>query len=210
MYIFDVDRDGNVVNKYPEIEEIKAFKYLIKDPNGGPKAMKALIFIYDYESPYRRYINDEDRILKVCREIYDLKKRHRIMSTDNWKHAVEAYMHLQQDDSRQLLRILEKKLNQLVVWIEKVDMKFNEDEFNFNVYEMDESAIEKFQRIKMSNIKTLTGYTKEAQNLRKQIKELNDEIASQTQLERTMKIKNKTLSWLEQQYLIRYEVKDGS
>jgi hypothetical protein len=94
--LFDIDQDGNVFSQDPRITSVPEFKDLYKAKGFGAPFIKWLVMVYDYESPYRRKLDLDERITSVNKDVFGQKKVEKL--TDPLvSAAVDKYLELQYD-----------------------------------------------------------------------------------------------------------------
>ena len=110
MYLLQINKKGDIYKDDSGIVLIPEFKKVLDTEKLGQTAMKWIALVFDYESPYRHYIENE-RIKVVSKDLYD---------TDSWsgvnkpemKTAVNKYKELQFDPLDEQLLAFNKKINE--------------------------------------------------------------------------------------------------
>jgi len=93
--LFDIDKEGNVMDQDNTIALVPELLAVYKEKNYGSDAIRWIIMMYDYKSPYRQ-LPYEDRIKTVTQNIYG-KLKHYIIDKPLMKDAIDAYKKLQYD-----------------------------------------------------------------------------------------------------------------
>ena len=70
MYLLNLNRKGDIYKDDDGVTGVPEFLTLIKKEKFGPSALKWVALVYDYESPYRHY-NEQERKKIVSKDIYD-------------------------------------------------------------------------------------------------------------------------------------------
>jgi len=123
MYLLNLNRKGDIFKDDDGITGVPEFLTLIKKEKFGPTALKWVALVYDYESPYRHY-SENERVKAVSKDLYD---------TYNWKGVKDAtlkaacdkYSELQFDPLDEQLIAFNKKINQFTSLIDS--MHLNEE-----------------------------------------------------------------------------------
>ncbi len=89
---------------------------LYKHKDYGSKAIKWIVSMYDYKSPYRN-LPEKDRMESVTKDVFG-KKSHYILKKPIVLEAVEKYKKLQYDPLIEQFRVFDKKLVQFNEYIE--------------------------------------------------------------------------------------------
>jgi len=120
MYLLNLNRKGDVFKDDDGITGVPEFLTLIKKEKFGPTALKWVALVYDYESPYRHY-SENERVKAVSKDLYD---------TYNWKGTKDAtlkaacdkYSELQFDPLDEQLIAFNKKINQFTSLIDSMHL----------------------------------------------------------------------------------------
>ena len=80
MYLLNLNRKGDIFKDDDGVTSVHEFLALIKKEKFGPTALKWVALVYDYESPYRHY-SENERVKAVSKDLYD---------TYNWKGVKDA------------------------------------------------------------------------------------------------------------------------
>ena len=123
MYLLKLNKKGDIFRDDDGVTGIPEFLTLIKKEKFGPTALKWVALVYDYESPYKHY-NEEERKKAVSKDLYD---------TFKWKGekdpslliACDRYRELQFDPLDEQLKAFNIKIDQFTEFMN--DMKVNED-----------------------------------------------------------------------------------
>jgi hypothetical protein len=118
MYLLQINKKGDIHKDDNGVVLVPEFKAVLDSEGLGQTAMKWISLIYDYESPYRHYI-EKERVKVVSKDLYD---------TYHWKGAsrkeiVEAsnkYKELQFDPLDEQLFAFNKKINEFTNLIDKM------------------------------------------------------------------------------------------
>ena len=110
MYLLQINKKGDIYKDDSGIVLIPEFKKVLDTEKLGQTAMKWIALVFDYESPYRHYIENE-RIKVVSKDLYD---------TYSWsgankpemKSAINKYKELQFDPLDEQLIAFNKKINE--------------------------------------------------------------------------------------------------
>ena len=116
MYLLNLSKKGDIFKDDDGVTGVPEFLTLIKKEKFGPTALKWVALVYDYESPYRHY-SENERVKAVSKDLYD---------TYNWKGAKDAtlkaacdkYNELQFDPLDEQLIAFNKKINQFTSLID--------------------------------------------------------------------------------------------
>jgi hypothetical protein len=73
MYLLNLNRKGDVYKDDDGITGVPEFLAVLKTEKLGPVALKWVALVFDYESPYRYYIESE-RKKAVSKDLYDTYK----------------------------------------------------------------------------------------------------------------------------------------
>jgi hypothetical protein len=120
MYLLNLNRKGDIYKDDDGVTGVPEFLTLIKKEKFGPAALKWVALVYDYESPYRHY-NEQERKKIVSKDIYD---------TYTWSGMNDAcllaacnkYNELQFDPLDEQLIAFNKKINQFTDLIDKMHL----------------------------------------------------------------------------------------
>jgi hypothetical protein len=120
MYLLNLNRKGDIFKDDDGITGVPEFLTLIKKEKFGPTALKWVALVYDYESPYRHY-SENERVKAVSKDLYD---------TYNWKGVKDAtlkaacdkYSELQFDPLDEQLIAFNKKINQFTSLIDSMHL----------------------------------------------------------------------------------------
>ena len=123
MYLLRLNRKGDVYKDDDGVTGVVEFQLVLAAKNLGPSALKWIALIYDYDSPYRHFIESE-RVKAVSLDLYGNVK---------WKEegrkeiqdAVKKYRELQFDPLDEQLLAFNKKIDQFTLYMN--DMKITED-----------------------------------------------------------------------------------
>ena len=123
MYLLKLNRKGDIFKDDDGVTGVPEFLGIIKKEKFGPTALKWMALVYDYESPYRHY-SEQERKKAVSKDLYD---------TYNWKGqndptllaACDKYVKLQFDPLDEQLIAFNKKINQFTELIDV--MQLNEE-----------------------------------------------------------------------------------
>ena len=70
MYLLKLNKKGGIFKDDDGVTAVPEFYTLIRKEKFGPTALKWVALVYDYESPYRHYSQNE-RIKAVSKDLYD-------------------------------------------------------------------------------------------------------------------------------------------
>jgi len=120
MYLLNLNRKGDIFKDDDGVTGVPEFLTLIKKEKFGPTALKWVALVYDYESPYRHY-SENERVKAVSKDLYD---------TYNWKGTKDAtlkaacdkYSELQFDPLDEQLIAFNKKINQFTSLIDSMHL----------------------------------------------------------------------------------------
>ena len=120
MYLLKLNRKGDIFKDDDGVVVVPEFLTLIKKEKFGPTALKWVALVYDYESPYRHY-SENERVKAVSKDLYD---------TYNWKGTKDAtlkaacdkYSELQFDPLDEQLIAFNKKINQFTSLIDSMHL----------------------------------------------------------------------------------------
>ena len=118
MYLLKLNKKGDIFRDDDGVTGIPEFLTLIKKEKFGPTALKWVALVYDYESPYRHY-NEEERKKAVSKDLYD---------TFKWKGskdpslliACDRYRELQFDPLDEQLLAFNKKINEFTEYMSQL------------------------------------------------------------------------------------------
>tara|TARA_R100000664_G_scaffold15235_1_gene23703 strand:- start:5436 stop:5966 length:531 start_codon:yes stop_codon:yes gene_type:complete len=144
MYLLNLNRKGDVFKDDDGVTAVPEFLTLIKKEKFGPTALKWVALVYDYESPYRHY-SENERVKAVSKDLYD---------TYNWKGAKDAtlkaacdkYNELQFDPLDEQLIAFNKKINQFTSLIDSMHL----DEENAELLQKLMIGVEKILKTRQS------------------------------------------------------------
>ena len=144
MYLLKLNRKGDVFKDDDGITGVPEFLTLIKKEKFGPTALKWVALVYDYESPYRHY-SENERVKAVSKDLYD---------TYNWKGVKDAtlrtacdkYNELQFDPLDEQLIAFNKKINQFTSLIDSMHL----DEENAELLQKLMIGVEKILKTRQS------------------------------------------------------------
>ena len=101
MYLLQINKKGDIYKDDSGIVLVPEFKKVLDTEKLGQTAMKWIALVFDYESPYRHYIENE-RIKVVSKDLYD---------TYSWS-GVNKPEELQFDPLDEQLLAFNKKINE--------------------------------------------------------------------------------------------------
>jgi hypothetical protein len=144
MYLLNLNRKGDVFKDDDGITGVPEFLTLIKKEKFGPTALKWVALVYDYESPYRHY-SENERVKAVSKDLYD---------TYNWKGTKDAtlkaacqkYTELQFDPLDEQLIAFNNKINQFTALIDSMHL----DEENAELLQKLMIGVEKILKTRQS------------------------------------------------------------
>ena len=144
MYLLKLDRKGDIFKNDDGVTGVPEFLTLIKKEKFGPTALKWVALVYDYESPYRHY-SENERLQAVSKDLYD---------TYNWKGCKDAtlkaacdkYNELQFDPLDEQLIAFNKKINQFTSLIDSMHL----DEENAELLQKLMIGVEKILKTRQS------------------------------------------------------------
>ena len=144
MYLLNLNRKGDVFKDDDGVTAVPEFLTLIKKEKFGPTALKWVALVYDYESPYRHY-SENERVKAVSKDLYD---------TYNWKGVKDAtlkaacdkYNELQFDPLDEQLIAFNKKINQFTSLIDSMHL----DEENAELLQKLMIGVEKILKTRQS------------------------------------------------------------
>ena len=110
MYLLQINKKGDIYKDDSGIVLIPEFKKVLDTEKLGQTAMKWIALVFDYESPYRHYIENE-RIKVVSKELYDTYSWSGVNKPE-MKTAVNKYKELQFDPLDEQLLAFNKKINE--------------------------------------------------------------------------------------------------
>ena len=118
MYLLKLNRKGDIFKDDDGVTAVPEFLTLIKKEKFGPTALKWVALVYDYESPYRHY-SENERLKAVSKDLYD---------TYNWsgikdatlKAACDKYNELQFDPLDEQLLAFNNKIDQFTTFMNKM------------------------------------------------------------------------------------------
>ena len=144
MYLLNLNRKGDIFKDDDGVTSVPEFLALIKKEKFGPTALKWVALVYDYESPYRHY-SENERVKAVSKDLYD---------TYNWKGVKDAtlrtacdkYNELQFDPLDEQLIAFNKKINQFTSLIDSMHL----DEENAELLQKLMIGVEKILKTRQS------------------------------------------------------------
>ena len=144
MYLLNLNRKGDIFKDDDGVTSVPEFLALIKKEKFGPTALKWVALVYDYESPYRHY-SENERVKAVSKDLYD---------TYNWKGVKDAtlkaasdkYNELQFDPLDEQLIAFNKKINQFTALIDSMHL----DEENAELLQKLMIGVEKILKTRQS------------------------------------------------------------
>ena len=144
MYLLNLNRKGDIFKDDDGVSAVPEFLTLIKKEKFGPTALKWVALVYDYESPYRHY-SENERVKAVSKDLYD---------TYNWngtkdatlKAACDKYNELQFDPLDEQLIAFNKKINQFTSLIDSMHL----DEENAELLQKLMIGVEKILKTRQS------------------------------------------------------------
>ena len=144
MYLLKLNRKGDIFKDDDGVTAVPEFLTLIKKEKFGPTALKWVALVYDYESPYRHY-SENERLKAVSKDLYD---------TYNWsgtkdpslKAACDKYNELQFDPLDEQLIAFNKKINQFTSLIDSMHL----DEENAELLQKLMIGVEKILKTRQS------------------------------------------------------------
>jgi hypothetical protein len=144
MYLLKLNRKGDIFKDDDGVVVVPEFLTLIKKEKFGPTALKWVALVYDYESPYRHY-SEEERKKAVSKDLYD---------TYTWKGekdatlkvACDKYKELQFDPLDEQLIAFNKKINQFTALIDNMHL----DEENAELLQKLMIGVEKILKTRQS------------------------------------------------------------
>ena len=110
MYLLQINKKGDIYKDDSGIVLIPEFKKVLDTEKLGQTAMKWIALVFDYESPYRHYIENE-RIKVVSKDLYDTYSWSGVNKPE-MKTAVNKYKELQFDPLDEQLLAFNKKINE--------------------------------------------------------------------------------------------------
>ena len=110
MYLLQINKKGDIYKDDSGIVLVPEFKKVLDSEKLGQTAMKWIALVFDYESPYRHYIENE-RIKVVSKDLYDTYSWSGVNKPE-MKTAVNKYKELQFDPLDEQLLAFNKKINE--------------------------------------------------------------------------------------------------
>ena len=110
MYLLQINKKGDIYKDDSGIVLVPEFKKVLDSEKLGQTAMKWIALVFDYESPYRHYIENE-RIKVVSKDLYDTYRWSGVNKPE-MKTAVNKYKELQFDPLDEQLLAFNKKINE--------------------------------------------------------------------------------------------------
>ncbi len=110
MYLLQINKKGDIYKDDSGIVLVPEFKKVLDTEKLGQTAMKWIALVFDYESPYRHYIENE-RIKVVSKDLYDTYSWSGVNKPE-MKTAVNKYKELQFDPLDEQLLAFNKKINE--------------------------------------------------------------------------------------------------
>lgn len=123
MYLLRLNRKGDVYKDDDGITGVVEFQLVLSAKNLGPTALKWIALIYDYDSPYRHFIESE-RVKAVSLDLYG-EVKWKEEGRKEIKDAVKKYRELQFDPLDEQLIAFNKKIDQFTLYMN--DMRITED-----------------------------------------------------------------------------------
>ena len=111
MYLLQINKKGDIYKDDSGIVLVPEFKKVLDTEKLGQTAMKWIALVFDYESPYRHYIENE-RIKVVSKDLYDTYSWSGVNKPE-MKTAVNKYKDLQFDPLDEQLIAFNKKINEI-------------------------------------------------------------------------------------------------
>ena len=144
MYLLNLSKKGDIFKDDDGVTGVPEFLTLIKKEKFGPTALKWVALVYDYESPYRHY-SENERVKAVSKDLYD---------TYNWKGAkdptlkaaCDKYAELQFDPLDEQLIAFNNKINQFTALIDNMHL----DEENAELLQKLMICVEKILKTRQS------------------------------------------------------------
>lgn len=93
--LFDIDKEGNVMDQDNTIALVPELLEVYNTKNYGSDAIRWIIMMYDYKSPYRN-LPIKERYKTVTYKVYK-KTKHYILDKPVMKKGIEAFQKLQYD-----------------------------------------------------------------------------------------------------------------
>ena len=110
MYLLQINKKGDIYKDDSGIVLVPEFKKVLDTEKLGQTAMKWIALVFDYDSPYRHYIENE-RIKVVSKDLYDTYSLSGVNKPE-MKTAVNKYKELQFDPLDEQLLAFNKKINE--------------------------------------------------------------------------------------------------
>ena len=110
MYLLQINKKGDIYKDDSGIVLVPEFKKVLDTEKLGQTAMKWIALVFDYESPYRHYIENE-RIKVVSKDLYDTYSWSGVNKPE-MKTAINKYKELQFDPLDEQLLAFNKKINE--------------------------------------------------------------------------------------------------
>jgi hypothetical protein len=129
--IFDIDTKGNVFLQDNTIALCPAIWKLYKEKGYGSDAVRWIVMMHDYKSPYRK-LPEAERERTVTYRVFNTTKHSKI-GDKIFQDAIEEYRKLQYDPLLEQYRTINQKLQDMDVYIKGIDI--------------DEKGVEKLQKI---------------------------------------------------------------
>jgi len=116
--LFKIEKDGNVLLQDQTIALSPELFALYKHKDYGSRAIRWIVSMYDYNSPYRN-LPESERKQEVTFDIYK-KKSHYILEKDIVKEAAAKYQKLQYDPLLEQYSVFNEKMAQFNEYIKKM------------------------------------------------------------------------------------------
>jgi hypothetical protein len=116
--LFKVEKDGNVLLQDQTIALVPELFDVYKHKDYGSRAIKWIVNMYDYNSPYRN-LPEMERKEAVTQDIYDKKSWYKI-EKDIIKEASEKYKKLQYDPLLEQYSVFNEKMAQFNEYVKKM------------------------------------------------------------------------------------------
>jgi hypothetical protein len=165
--LFDIEKDGNVLLQDKSIALCPAIFEVYKHKRMGSDAVRWIVMVHDYKSPYRN-LPIEERKKYVTKILFD-KESHYILDDPLFVNAVEQYKVLQYDPIlEQYMAMRDKMYEKTKIYKTKDVNEKNLSEINELEVEFEKSAtaLEKIKQIIIKNMESDVKFTgKEMNNL---------------------------------------------
>ena len=118
MYLLRLNRKGDVYKDDDGVTGVVEFQLVLSAKNLGPSALKWIALIYDYDSPYRHFIESE-RVKAVSLDLYgDVKWKEE--GRKEIQEAVKKYKELQFDPLDEQLLAFNNKIDQFTNFMNRM------------------------------------------------------------------------------------------